>query len=177
MSETRRYTKTAVILHWLMAMIIIGLWLSGLIIDDLPKSPLRIAAISWHKWIGLTIITLWTIRVLWKIKHPAPPLEKPMPAPLHQLMKWTHLSLYMLMVLVPICGWLMSSAKGYTVNFFGLFELPDLVSQDKELGHLLKELHELGAHSLLFLVGIHVLAVIKHQWIDKDRILSRMRLK
>ena len=89
-------------------------------------------------------------------------------------MKLTHLALYLLMLLIPIVGWLMSSAKGYTVNYFGLFELPDLVDKDKALGHQLKEIHEFLANGLMALVGLHILAALKHQFIDKDGLISRM---
>jgi len=71
-------------------------------------------------------------------------------------------------------GWLMSSAKGYTVNYFGLFELPDLLSKDKALEHQLKDLHEYLADVLVALVCLHVLAALKHQFIDRDGLLSRM---
>lgn len=89
-------------------------------------------------------------------------------------MQLTHIALYLLMLLIPIVGWLMSSAKGYTVNYFGLFELPDLVDKDKALGRLLKEMHELMANGLMILVGLHIAAALKHQFIDKDGLLSRM---
>ena len=68
----------------------------------------------------------------------------------------------------------MSSAKGYTVNYFGLFELPDLVDKDKALGDQLKLIHELLANGLMVLVGLHILAALKHQFIDKDGLLGRM---
>ena len=68
----------------------------------------------------------------------------------------------------------MSSAKGYTVNYFGLFELPDLVDKDKAFGNQLKEVHELMANGLMALVGLHILAVLKHQFIDKDGLIGRM---
>jgi cytochrome b561 len=78
------------------------------------------------------------------------------------------------MLAIPVVGWLMSSAKGYTVNYFGLFELPDLVDKDKVLGHQLKEIHELLANGLMVLVGLHIMAALKHQFIDRDGLLGRM---
>ena len=78
------------------------------------------------------------------------------------------------MITLPLVGWLMSSAKGFSVNYFGLFELPDLVEKNKELGIFLKEAHEILANILVGLVLIHVFAALKHQLIDKDGLLSRM---
>lgn len=89
-------------------------------------------------------------------------------------MKWTHIALYLLMLLIPLVGWLLSSAKGYTVNYFDLFELPDLVAKDKALGHTLKEIHEALANLFMLLIGLHILAALKHQLIDKDHLLRRM---
>lgn len=78
------------------------------------------------------------------------------------------------MIAIPILGWLMSSAKGYTVNYFGLFELPDLVLKDKATGRLLKQIHEVLANLLISLVALHVLAALKHHFWDKDGLLKRM---
>ncbi|WP_425334296.1 cytochrome b [Polynucleobacter sphagniphilus] len=97
-----------------------------------------------------------------------------MPVWQERAMQLTHFALYLLMMVIPLVGWLMSSAKGYTVNYFGLFELPDLLSKDKALGHQLKDLHEYLADILVALVCLHVLAALKHQFIDKDGLLSRM---
>ena len=177
MSHEHKYTVPAIALHWVMALLIIGLWISGTVIDELPKGPLRITAISWHKWVGVTGMFLWALRITWRATHATPPLEKPMAPWLTTVMKLTHFALYALMIVVPVLGWLTSSAKGYTVNYFGLFELPDLVNQDKSLGHLLKELHESAAHAMMVLIGLHVAAAIKHQVIDKDNLMKRMSFK
>lgn len=172
-----RYTKVAITLHWVMALLILSTWSIAIAIDDMPLSPTRITGLSWHKWLGTTVFFLVLVRILWRATHPAPPLKIVMPAWQEKIMHLTHLALYLLMLAVPVVGWLMSSAKGYTVNYFGLFELPDLVPQDKALGHLLKEIHELLANSLMALVGLHILAALKHQLIDKDGLLSRMSFR
>lgn len=177
MSNEYKYGRPAIALHWLMALLIIGLWISGTVIDELPKGPFRVTAISWHKWVGVTTMFLWVLRLAWRSTHPAPPLEKPMAPWLMTIMKLTHWAMYALMITVPVLGWLTSSAKGYTVNYFGWFELPDLVSPDKSLGHLLKDLHETSAHAMMLLIGLHVAAAIKHQVIDKDNLMKRMLFK
>ena len=79
------------------------------------------------------------------------------------------------MIAIPVSGWLMSSAKGYTTNFFGLFDLPNLLEKDKPLAHTLKEVHEVLANGLMLLVALHIGAALKHQLIDKDNLLARMR--
>ena len=172
-----RYTSIAIILHWVMALLILATWSIAIAVDDMPLSPTRITGLSWHKWLGVTIFFLVILRLLWRITHPVPPLKVPMPAWQEKAMQFTHICLYLLMFLIPLVGWLMSSAKGYTVNYFGLFELPDLVDKDKALGHQLKEIHEFLANGLMVLVGLHILAALKHQFIDKDGLLSRMTFR
>jgi len=169
-----RYTSIAIILHWVMALLIFVTWSIAIAIDDMPLSPARITGLSWHKWLGVTIFFLVILRLLWRAIHPAPPLKVQMPAWQEMVMQLTHFTLYLLMVAIPVIGWLMSSAKGYTVNYFGLFELPDLVDKDKALGDQLKLIHELLANGLMVLVGLHILAALKHQFIDKDGLLGRM---
>jgi cytochrome b561 len=169
-----RYTSIAILLHWVMAALILVAWSIAIAIDDMPLSPARISWLSWHKWLGMTVFFLVIFRILWRATHAAPPLAIAIPAWQEKVMKLTHIALYLLMLAIPLVGWLMSSAKGYTVNYFGLFELPDLVDMDKAFGHLLKEIHEFLANGLMALVGLHVLAALKHQFIDKDGLLSRM---
>lgn len=169
-----RYTSVAIILHWVMALLIFVTWSIAVVVHDMPLSPTRITGLSWHKWLGVTIFFLVILRLLWRATHPAPALNLSMPVWQERIMQFTHIALYLLMVMIPVVGWLMSSAKGYTVNYFGLFELPDLVGKDKVLGHQLKEIHEFMANGLMALVGLHILAALKHQFIDKDGLLARM---
>ncbi|MDH6154605.1 cytochrome b561 [Polynucleobacter sphagniphilus] len=169
-----RYNPISVAFHWLMAAIIVVTWSIAIVVSDMPLSPARITGYSWHKWLGVTVFFLVILRLVWRATHPAPQLEIKMPVWQERAMQLTHFALYLLMMVIPLVGWLMSSAKGYTVNYFGLFELPDLLSKDKALGHQLKDLHEYLADILVALVCLHVLAALKHQFIDKDGLLSRM---
>ena len=172
--STDRYNPISVVFHWLMAAIIVATWSIAIVVSDMPLSPARITGYSWHKWLGVTVFFLVLLRLVWRATHPAPQLEIKMPAWQERAMQLTHIALYLLMIVIPLVGWLMSSAKGYTVNYFGLFELPDLLSKDKALGHQLKDLHEYLADVLVALVSLHVLAALKHQFIDRDGLLSRM---
>jgi len=172
--SSARYNLFSVVIHWVMALLILIAWSIAIVVGDMPLSPLRIVGFSWHKWLGITVLFLVIIRLLWRATHPAPKLDLKMPIWQEKVMTLTHVALYLLMFAIPLVGWLMSSAKGYTVNYFGLFDLPDLVGKDKALGHQLKEVHELLANVLVALVGLHVLAALKHQFIDKDGLLGRM---
>jgi len=169
-----RYSTPAIALHWLMAWLVIATYFIGLGMGALPVGPERIQMVGWHKWLGLTVAYIWVIRVYWRATHqpPAPPAG---PAWQKLAAHIVHLLLYVLLIAIPLTGWLMSSAKGFTTNYFGLFDLPNLLDKDKALAHTLKNAHGLLANSLMALVALHIAAALKHQWIDKDNLLARMR--
>src|SRR5574343_1279236 len=129
-----RYTTPAIALHWLMAWLVIATYFIGLGMGELPIGPERIQMVGWHKWLGVTVAYVWAIRVYWRATHqpPAPPAG----AAWQNLAAHTvHGLLYVLLIAIPFTGWLMSSAKGFTTNYFGLFDLPKLLDKDKALAH------------------------------------------
>ena len=168
-----RYNPVSIALHWLVALLIFCAFPLGLYMADLPLSPQKLQYYSWHKWIGVTIFLLVLVRILWRIGH-KPPVPVPMPRWQLVAAEIVHYLLYVLMVIVPLSGWLQSSAKGIQTVWFGVLPLPDLVHKNKELGDALHEVHETLNYVLLLLFGIHLAAALKHQFIDKDHLLSRM---
>lgn len=167
-----RYTYLAMALHWLMALLIFVAFPLGLYAHELPFSPLKLQLISYHKWLGVTILGLFLVRIIWRLTHTPPALlatnwQRHAAHAVHGL-------IYVLLLAIPLSGWLMSSAKGIPVVYFGLWQLPDLVGKNKELGDLLKELHEGLNTGLLALVALHIAAALKHHLIDKDSTLRRM---
>lgn len=172
-SRLNTYTATAIAFHWLMAMILTANFALGVTMSDLELSPQKLQFISWHKWTGITLLGLVTLRFLWRAFAERPPLL-PSATWQRRIAKLSHFLMYLLMFAIPISGWVMSSAGGFTVTYLGLFPLPDLVAKDKQLFELLKEVHEILNFTLLGLVILHVLAVLKHQFIDRDATLARM---
>jgi len=172
---TRRYTPAAIALHWLMACLILALYFMGISIDDFPIGPDRIMLVTWHKWLGVTLALLWFARIAVRMTHTPPPLPTNSPTWQNTAAQLTHIVLYVLMIAIPVAGWLMSSAKGFTTTFFGLWDLPNLVDRDKALAQTLKDAHGFLANTLMLLIVVHVGAALKHQWIDKDHLLDRMR--
>ena len=170
-----RYARPAIALHWLMAWIIIAVYFMGLSIDNIPVGPDRVQVVTWHKWLGVTIAFLWFARLAVRLSHQPPALPVGSPAWQNKAAHLVHLALYLLMIAIPVSGWLMSSARGFTTTFFGLFDLPNLLGRDRELARTLKEVHEVLANSLMLLVVAHIGAALKHQFIDKDNLLDRMR--
>lgn len=169
-----RYTRTAMLLHWLIAALILGLFGLGLYMADLPLSPQKLKLYSYHKWAGITVLTLALVRVLWRLTHQPPPLPASQPRWQQLAAHAGHGLLYVLIFAAPLSGWLMSSALGFPVVWFGVLPLPDLVAKDKDLGELLKLVHAYLNYGFLAIVIGHALAAIKHQWLDRDGTLSRM---
>jgi len=168
------YTATAKSLHWIMAVLIIGLLALGFYMEDLPLSPEKLQLYSWHKWAGVSAFLLVLVRLAWRAGHRPPALPAGMPKLLQLAAHGGHLALYGLMLAMPLSGWLMSSAKGFQTVWFGLLPIPDLLAKDKALGDLLQNVHAtLAVLFVLILVG-HVAAALKHHFIDRDDILTRM---
>ena len=168
------YTFTAIGLHWLIALTIIGSFALGFYMADLPISPQKLKFYSWHKWAGVTIFLFVVLRLGWRLAHQPPELPAGMPAWQRSVAAATHVLLYLLMVAVPLSGWLMSSAKGFQTVWFGVLPLPDLLTKNAELGDLLQQMHKLLNYSMAALVLAHLGAALKHHFIDRDDILARM---
>jgi cytochrome b561 len=168
------YTATAKLLHWLMAALLFGLLALGFYMHDLPLSPTKLQIYSWHKWAGVTAFLLVSFRLFWRLTHRPPALPESMPRLMQFAAHAGHLLLYVLMVAIPLSGWLMSSAKGFQTVYFGILPIPDLLDKNKELGDLLALVHK--SLNLLFVAVLagHIGAALKHHFIDKDDILIRM---
>jgi len=169
----QRYNKVSISLHWLIALLIFFNFALGLYMADLPLSPLKLQRYSWHKWAGVTVFVLLLIRLLWRITH-KPPAPLPMPRWQHIAATAVHHLLYVFMFIVPISGWLMSSAHGFQTVWFGVLPLPDLLDKNKELAETLEGVHEFLNYGMLLLVVAHSAGAIKHQFIDKDGLMGRM---
>jgi cytochrome b561 len=171
-----RYTRTAIALHWLMALLIFSAFPLGVYMHDLPLSPTKLQLFSYHKWLGITILLAAAARLAWRVTHPAPALPD-MPRWQRIAAHGIHHLLYVLLFAIPLSGWLMSSAKGFPTVWFGVLPLPDLVGKNKELGDLLKALHEALNFGLLLLVGLHIAGALKHHFIERDDTLRRMTFR
>ena len=173
-----RYSLTAIVLHWLLALALFGMFGMGLFMTDLPISPLRLKLYNWHKWAGVTVLSLSLLRLIWRLTHQPPALPEGL---VQSMPRWqrlahhaTHHALYALFFIVPLVGWAYSSAAGFSIVLFGVLPLPDFVPADKSLAELIKPWHEISAFVMMALVFVHVAAAFKHQWISKHRLIQRM---
>ena len=167
------YTRTAIALHWLTVALIatgftLGKWMVGL-----PIAPQTLRIYAYHKWIGITVFLVTIARLAWRYTHPVPPLAG-LPAWQRRAAAASHVSLYVLMLAVPVSGWLFSSASGVQVIYFGLIALPNLVPRDDALAATLKSAHFALNFTLLALVLVHAGAALRHHFVERDRVLLRM---
>ena len=174
-----RYDGVAIALHWLLALMLVSSFGVGLYMTGLPMSPTRLKVYNWHKWAGVTILALSAVRLIWRLTHRPPALpaavEAAMPGWRRQVFRGTHRFLYVLFFAVPLAGWAYSSALGFPIVWFGVLPLPDFVPVDKTLAEsVLLPLHVGGAFTLAGMVLLHVGATLKHQFIDRDGLMSRM---
>lgn len=174
LNTENNYGIINILLHWLMALLIIGMLCLGLYMTGLVASPQKFKLYGWHKEVGTLILMLVILRVIWRIANIMPSLPTHLPYWQILAARVSHFALYFFMFALPITGWLMSSAAGFPVSFFGLFVLPDLIAPHEHLKHLLAEAHKWLAYGLITVICIHVLAALKHHFIDKDNILRRM---
>lgn len=164
-----------IFLHWLMAILLIGLVCVGLYMTSVPVTEFTLKLYGWHKEIGMTVLMLAMFRIVWRLGNINPSLSS--------LSRWeqvaarvVHWAFYGFMFALPITGWLMTSSAGFPVSFFGLFLFPDLVSPNETRRAFFQEVHECLAYVLIFTFCVHVGAALKHQFIDKDNILRRIFL-
>ena len=175
-APSTRYTPMAMLLHWLLALMILGSLSVGLYMTGLPFSPTRLKLYNWHKWAGIVILALSALRLLWRLRHRPPPT--PPTPPMARWQRWAshgiHGLMYALFFAVPLLGWAYSSAAGFPIVVFGVLPLPDFVAPDRTLAELLKPWHGLLAKTLAAAALVHVAAALKHQFIDRDGLLQRM---
>lgn len=168
-----RFGIIAILLHWIMAVMILGLLALGLYMSGLQASPTKSQLYGWHKEVGMLALMLLVVRFTWRICGTTPTLNN-LPQWERIASRAAHWAFYAFMFAMPMTGWLMSSAAGYPVSFFGLFVIPTIISPDPDQKHLFAVIHEWIAYGLITTVVLHIAAAWKHFLIDKDNIMQRM---
>ncbi|KRB88524.1 cytochrome b [Noviherbaspirillum sp. Root189] len=170
-----RYTLPAIILHWLIALLIIAAFALGITMVDIPGiTPTKLKYFSWHKWIGITVLGLACLRLLWRLGHKAPAYSSAMPGWQQSAAHSLHGLLYLLMFAIPVSGYFYSLAAGVPVVYLGVLPLPALIDPNPEWKAILKQVHYWLNMTLLVMFALHVVAALKHQFIDRDGVLKRM---
>ena len=172
-SSALRYTRTAIVLHWLIAALIIVTIPLGLYSASI-RTTVELPAMTAHKAIGITILLLTTVRLGWRLGHRVPDLP-PMASWIRTVARGTHFLFYVLLFAMPLSGWWMTSAFHKHPITFGLFGVPYLpVPQGMTSAGPAHEVHETLGWVMIALLALHVLAAVKHHFVDRDQILNRM---
>src|ERR1043165_2241807 len=168
-----RYGALAQLFHWVIVGLVITQFVLALRAEGL--SPLKkIGVLATHKSIGITILVLAVLRLAWRLLNPVPPQPPGIPRWQELAAHVSHFLLYALLFITPVLGWLMSSARAFSVSWFGLFTLPDFIEPNKAAFERLKDWHEAMAFTLAAIALIHLAAALKHHFFDRDDVLRRM---
>ena len=173
-SSPMRYGAVAQAFHWLIAALIVTQFVLANLALDLPIGAHKLALFARHKSFGMTILMLAILRLLWRLKNPPPALPDHMSPLERRVAHATHIAFYVLLFAMPLTGWMMSSAKNYSVSWFGLFTWPDLIGKNEAAFDLLRSTHDTLAAILLTIAILHILAALKHHFWNKDNVLLRM---
>lgn len=161
------------LMHWLTALLIFIQVPLGFYAHELERSPLKLELFGWHRSLGILILMLVTLRLLWRIAGTVP---TSIDASLIQrrLANLAHSLLYGAILVLPLSGWLMSSAANRPINFFWLFELPAISGPNETLKALAKEIHEISVFILIVVLVVHIGAALHHHFKLRDSVLKRM---
>jgi len=171
-NNVNQFGLITIVLHWLMAFLIIGMLTLGLYMVTLPTSLEKLKLYGLHKECGFVVLALVIIRLIWRIVNITPIMSLPWFEKIAA--RLVHWAFYGFMLAMPVTGWLVTSAAGLPVSFFGLFTVPSLVAPSDEFRHFFAMVHQWVAYALIATIVLHTFAALKHHFIDKDDILRRM---
>ena len=161
-------------MHWAIVALVITQFILGTLAGELPLGIRKLAMLARHKSVGITILMLVLLRLLWRTLNPTPLLPPTLKPYERALARFTHVALYALLIVMPLSGWIMSSARSFPVSWFSLWQLPDLVRPDPALYRAMVQLHLVLAWTLGLIATLHVVAALKHHFVLKDDVLRRM---
>ncbi len=171
--EQPRYTAVAQALHWFTALLVLAVLPLAWVATSLPASPTKGFVFQLHKSVGITIFAIVALRILWRAWHPAP-REAFVPPALALLGQINHWLLYLVFLLMPLSGFVLSAAAGNTTQYFFLFPIPPFMEKNKAVADLADQIHLAGQYAVYLLVSLHVLATAWHLIVRRDALLDRM---
>lgn len=173
-NTAERFGLVAKTLHWLTLVLLIGAFTLAVSMVNMPFSPRKLEFYSWHKWVGVTIFLVVLLRLAWRLVNPVPPQPESIPRWQRRFAGLSHAALYAILIVMPVTGWIMSSALNLPVVYLGLVHIPSPFGVDRALGEAMKVVHLSLAVTLLVLVAIHALAALYHHFVLRDEVLRRM---
>ncbi|NUS37422.1 MAG: cytochrome b [Lysobacter sp.] len=168
-----RWDGVSQLFHWVIVALLLVMAYLGLTMTDLPNSAHKAKVYALHKSIGLAILALAALRLLWRL-HAGRPRELAMPRWQQRMATLTHAVLYALLFALPLSGWVVNSASGFPLRWFGLVRVPAIAPRDAALNALSKEVHDVLFWTLAVVVLVHATAAVWHHVVQRDATLARM---
>ena len=173
-NSATRWGAVAQLLHWTVVVLIIAQFIMGYVAARLPLGLQQLVLLTRHKSVGMTILVLAILRIIWRVMSQRPAL----PA---GIIRWetvathvTHGMLYVLLLAIPLSGWMMSSARSFPVSWFGMFDVPDLVAPGEAMFEFMQQTHVAVTTALLVVSVTHALVALKHHFVSRDTVLRGM---
>jgi cytochrome b561 len=173
-NDSSSYGLIAQFFHWAIVALIVTQFVLAKKADALPLGAAKLATLAQHKSVGVTILGLAILRLTWRLIGSTPPLPGATPTWQRRAAHASHFLLYALILIIPVLGWLMSSARNFPVSWFGLITLPDFIEPNRSAYEFLHDAHEFCAKLLAAVALVHIGAALKHHFIDRDDVLRRM---
>ena len=173
-NSQNHYGSVAKFLHWLIFLLVVCMLIAGFLLDGIQDKVTKSEIVNYHKLIGVSILTLMLLRLLWALVNPKPELPLGTPRWQHFAERGMHGLLYLVLIIMPLSGWIMSVAAGHLPHFFSYHLSLPFVPENKALSNTMFETHHAIAILIIVLVSIHILAALYHHFIKKDNVLKRM---
>lgn len=167
------YCGGIIALHWLMLLLFIGVYATVELHEVYEHSRTGDLLMFWHFQLGYAIFVLVWIRLIFRLASRVPPADPDLPALMHQMARGMHILLYLLMILMPVTGWLTLGAEGHESTFLGL-NIPIISGLGHSFGEIVEEVHEIVGIAGYFLIGLHTLAALFHHYVLRDNTMKRI---
>lgn len=161
-------------LHWLMALMILGMFVLGWTAVNYPMSPDKLKLFIWHKSFGLTLLALVVVRILWRLVNATPVPPSGVSTSEQRAARTGHIVLYLLMLLMPVSGYIINSTANFQFRFFGGPRVPNLIPADKSWQEVAETVHLATFWIFALVLLIHVTAALRHHFVRKNDVLVKM---
>ena len=173
-NSDQEWGAVAKALHWIMALTVLLMFVLGWMAVNAPMSPTKLQLFSWHKSIGLTLLALVILRLLWRLANKTPARPAGVSTMEYALAKIAHAALYLLMILMPMSGYVINSTANFPFRLFGWVRIPNLIPANEAWQNVAENIHFILFCAFALLIVVHAAAAVRHHVIKRNSVLTRM---